>query len=52
MGLCAGGDERRGGCIRTSKTKHLMARLHEFLNDRRADKARRTGYEDTHLDSP
>jgi hypothetical protein len=38
--------------VRADKTKHLMARLDEFLHDGRADKACGTGNEDTHSASP
>src|SRR5882724_5716428 len=49
MDLGASGGEGLGGGIRTSEADHIVARFDQFLNDGRADEARRTGNEDTHV---
>jgi hypothetical protein len=50
MRLSAGGEQRLGGRIRASKTKHLMARVDEFRNNGGADKSCGAGDENTHGD--
>jgi hypothetical protein len=52
MHLGTSGDKRLGPRIRASKTEHLMARVNEFLNNGRTDKACSAGDENSHLDSP
>ena len=48
MHFGAGGGERFGRRIGTSKTKHLVARTDQFLDNSRADKSGRAGNKDTH----
>ena len=48
MHLGTPGDERLGARIRASEPQHLMARIDEFLNNGRTDKAGRPGDENTH----
>ena len=46
--LGAGVNERPGGCVRTSKPDHLMARADEFLDDGAADESRCPGDKYSH----
>ena len=42
MDFDAGGDERLGGRVRASQSKHLMARLNDLPDNRRTDEPRST----------
>jgi hypothetical protein len=48
MRLGASGGQRLCALIRASETKHLMARVDEFLHNCGPDKSRSAGDEDTH----
>jgi hypothetical protein len=50
MDLRTSSGKRRGCRIGASEAEHLMARLHDLLNNSRTDKACSTRDEDTHYD--
>ena len=50
--LCACRDKRRGSCVRARETEHLVPRLDQFLNNRRADKTRCASHKNFHGNSP